>query len=151
MEKSTSQKILKVICIIWIVFTVIGLILAIGVTALGGVGMFGVSSGEITGADAASVTTGGTLLLVMGVATIIIGIVDLIVGIFGLRGANDPRKIGVFFVLCAIDLVICVIGVIAGMVQGSDQSTLVQNIVDCVWPAICLGLSYNIKQQASNA
>ena len=37
------------------------------------------------------------------------GAINLAIGIFGLRGANDPRKIGAFYVLAIIGLAFAVL------------------------------------------
>ncbi len=148
MEKSGKQKALKVLSIIWIVFAAIAIVGGIAATALGGVSLYGAGVSEVSSADAATMATGGTMAAAVGIVVIIIGVFDLIVAIFGLRGANDPSKIGVFFVLCIIGLVISLFNVISAVAQGSDASAIGSQLCSCIWPAICLWLAYSIKKQA---
>ncbi|MEF9876542.1 MAG: hypothetical protein RR772_06505, partial [Gordonibacter sp.] len=68
-----------------------------------------------------------------------------IIGFLGLRGAKNPRKVGPFFVLCIIGLVLGLIGLGMSLAQGSfDPSSLVNVAI----MAVCLYLASKVKQQA---
>ena len=55
-----------------------------------------------------------------GAMSILGGILMLIVGILGVRGANDPRKIGPFRVFAIIGLVFSILGILALLFQPPD-------------------------------
>ena len=93
MQKTTSQKALKVISIIMIVFAALTLLLGIGGIVTGGaLGILGAGIG-----DAGSAALVGGVAAVAGFVILLGGAINLAIGIFGLRGANDPRKIGAFY------------------------------------------------------
>ncbi|MFQ8869274.1 MAG: hypothetical protein ACLR67_13380, partial [Eggerthella lenta] len=105
MQKTTSQKALKVISIIMIVFAALTLLLGIGGIVTGGaLGILGAGSG-----DAGSAALVGGVAAVAGFVILLGGAINLAIGIFGLRGANDPRKIGAFYVLAIIGLAFAVL------------------------------------------
>lgn len=149
MEKSKSQKVLKVICIIWIVCSAIALVIGLVASGLGGLALYGTGSGEITGSDAATAATTGTIVLGVGIVALLSGVIDLVVGIFGLRGANDPKKIKVFFILCIISLVFSGIDVVSTIAQYGMGSEVINTLISCVWPVVCLWLANNIRNQAA--
>lgn len=99
---SGSQKALKIISILliaWAVLTILfGAFLAAGSAVPG-------MSGESIDVGGDSVDMAATALA-LGMGVIVGGVVDLIVALFGLRGAKNPRKAGVFFVLCVIGLML---------------------------------------------
>lgn len=145
MEKSSSQKALKVISIILIVFAAFsilgGLFAAFGGGALG--------SAAIAAGDDKATAVGGIALL-GGTMLLISGIIDLGIGLFGLRGANNPKKIGVFFVLSIIGFVFAALGFVSTLMGGLfDIATLVSNVIGIALPLVCVLLAYNIKKENS--
>lgn len=139
---SGSQKALKIISIILIVWAIL--------TIAGGA--FFCVGGALPGASDQTVSVEGqslnlaTTAMVMGIAMAIGGVIDLIIGILGMRGAKNPAKIGVFFVLCIIGAVLSLIGLGMTIAQGTfNWSSLISLVVIIV----CLVLSYNIKKQAN--
>ena len=131
MQKTTSQKALKVISIIMIVFAALTLLLGIGGIVTGGaLGILGAGSG-----DAGSV-------ILLG------GAINLAIGIFGLRGANDPRKIGAFYVLAIIGLAFAVLSALGTFFGGSaDGGDIASALFGLVLPLACVLLAYNIKKE----
>ena len=77
--------------------------------------------------------------------TIVGGIVDLVIGLLGLRGAKNPRKVGPFFVLCIIGLVLGLVGLGMSLAQGTFD---LWSLVSVVIVAVCLYLSAQVKKQA---
>lgn len=151
MEKSGSQKALKVLSIILIVlaaFSIVGMLL---VLAGGGLLFTAISENAITdvsSSDLDTVATATGLVMFLGVALLISAIFDLIVGIFGVRGANNPQKIRPFIVLCIICIVVEAIGAISSFALGStDSNTILGVILGLAIPIICLVLANNIKKE----
>ena len=81
----------------------------------------------------------------LGGGTIVGGIVDLVIGLLGLRGAKNPRKVGPFFVLCIIGLVLGLVGLGMSLAQGTFD---LWSLVSVVIVAVCLYLSAQVKKQA---
>lgn len=98
-----------------------------------------------------SIDVSGTALnassaaLALGVGTIVGGAINLLIGFLGLRGAKNPKKIGAFFVLCIIGLVLGVAGIVLNIVNGAFQWT---NLISVVIVAVCTYLATAIKKQA---
>lgn len=63
----------------------------------------------------------------------------------GLRGAKNPRKVGPFFVLCIIGLVLGLVGLGMSLAQGTFD---LWSLVSVVIVAVCLYLSAQVKKQA---
>ena len=123
MQKTTSQKALKVISIIMIVFAALTLLLGIG--------------GIVTGVAA-----------VAGFVILLGGAINLAIGIFGLRGANDPRKIGAFYALAIIGLAFAVLSALGTFFGGSaDGGDIASALFGLVLPLVCVLLAYNIKKE----
>ncbi len=144
MEKTASQKALKVISIIMIVLAALALLLGIGGIAAGGaLGLLGTS---VDGRPGAMFVGGLTILA--SLAIVVGGGINLVIGIFGLRGANDPHKIGAFFVLSIIGVVWAAINSIGTLMGGSmDAGTIVSAICGLILPVTCCALAYSIKKE----
>ena len=131
MQKTTSQKALKVISIIMIVFAALTLLLGIG----------GIVTGGALGILGAGIGDAGSAALVGGVAAVA-GFV------FGLRGANDPRKIGAFYALAIIGLAFAVLSALGTFFGGSaDGGDIASALFGLVLPLVCVLLAYNIKKE----
>ena len=137
MQKTTSQKALKVISIIMIVFAALTLLLGIGGIVTGGaLGILGAGIG-----DAGSAAVAGFVILLGGA-------INLAIGIFGLRGANDPRKIGAFYALAIIGLAFAVLSALGTFFGGSaDGGDIASALFGLVLPLVCVLLAYNIKKE----
>ena len=144
MQKTTSQKALKVISIIMIVFAALTLLLGIGGIVTGGaLGILGAGSG-----DAGSAALVGGVAAVAGFVILLGGAINLAIGIFGLRGANDPRKIGAFYVLAIIGLAFAVLSALGTFFGGSaDGGDIASALFGLVLPLVCVLLAYNIKKE----
>lgn len=146
-ERSGSQKALRVIVIVLIVFAIVTLLVSAAMMALA---VFSMANGigidytvDLNGQSVSS------LVLVMSFAIVLIisSVIDLVVGIFGLRGANDPRKIKPFFVLCIISLALCVIGIGWSLAQGTFASSGSSDVVELLITGVCTWLSYDIMRK----
>lgn len=136
---SGSQKALKVVSLLLIIYAVVmtafGIFLVAGGTFLAGETIDVNGTAEAANAMAAA----------LGGGTIVGGIVDLVIGLLGLRGAKNPRKVGPFFVLCIIGLVLGLVGLGMSLAQGTFD---LWSLVSVVIVAVCLYLSAQVKKQA---
>lgn len=138
---SGSQKALKIISIIMIVWAV--LLVVMGAFLAAGSQVPGVS-GESINFDGTSMDM-STAAIGMGVGFVIAGVIDLIIALLGLRGAKNPKKIGVFFVLCIIGLVLGVVGMAMQVMQGTFQWS---SLISLALVLVCTVLAGSIKKQA---
>ncbi len=144
MQKTTSQKALKVISIIMIVFAALTLLLGIGGIVTGGaLGILGAGSG-----DAGSAALVGGVAAVAGFVILLGGAINLAIGIFGLRGANDPRKIGACYALAIIGLAFAVLSALGTFFGGSAAGgDIYSALFGLVLALVCVLLAYNIKKE----
>lgn len=136
---SGSQRVLKIISILLIVWAVI--LIAFGAFLAFGSGF---ATGYVVDSQGAAVDA-ATMSIALGVGTIIGGVVNLVIALLGLRGAKNPRKIGAFFVLSIIGVVLGLISLGMGIAQGTFQWS---SLVSLALVVVCAVLAYNIKKQA---
>lgn len=135
--KTSSQTALKVLSIIGIV---VGAIIAVlGIVLTVGANGFAVSQASSSGAGVAVLGTIG------GVVLIVAGAFDIVVGAFGVRGANDPSKIGVFWVLCIIGIVLNALGLI---MEATGSGISASSLIGTLFVVVLFILANNIKKQA---
>ena len=135
--KTSSQKALKVLSIIGIV---VGAIIAVfGILLTVGANGFAMSQASSSGAGVAVLGTIG------GVVLIVAGAFDIVVGAFGVRGANDPSKIGVFWVLCIIGIVFNALGLI---MEATSSGVSASSLIGTLFVVVLFILANNIKKQA---
>ena len=150
MERSESQKIVRVLSIIDIVAAVLYMIMGIMVIA-GGALMLGASTGA-AGAEviAEGLTTAdvGGMASFAGIGVFVAGAVELAVGLLGLRASNDASKIMPVWVLSLISLVGQVVGFIMGIVQGTAMNGLLSSIVSLALAALMFWAANNVKAEA---
>lgn len=146
---SGYRKFLKVFSIIEIVLAVLTLVLALasmGIIALGPE-----VTSETVSADGVTLTVGQTFAA-FGAIALISGVIDLIVGILGVRGANNPEKIGAYLVLAVIaflfDAVELVLTIIS-MAQGTaDANGLLSALISAALNGALVYIAYKIKSEA---
>ena len=135
-----SRKALKVISIVLIVYAAFLIVF----------GMFMAFGGMLPGLSDATLDVNGSqqgfaaVALAVGGILVVTGIIDLIIGLLGLRGAKNPKKIGIFFVLSLIGVVLGAIGLVSDIMQGTLQPA---SIASLLLVAVCAGLAYTIKKQ----
>ena len=134
--KTSSQTALKVLSIIGIV---VGAIIAVsGIVLTVGANGFAMYQASSSGAGVAVLgTIGGVVLIVAGAFNV--------VGVFGVRGANDPSKIGVFWVLCIIGIVFNALGLI---MEATGSGISASSLIGTLFVVVLLILANNIKKQA---
>ena len=134
--KTSSQTALKVLSIIGIV---VGAIIAVaGIVLTVGANGFALSQASSSGAGVAVGTIGGVVLIVAGAF-------NVVVGVFGVRGANDPSKIGVFWVLCIIGIVFNALGLI---MEATGSGISASSLFGTLFVVVLFILANNIKKQA---
>lgn len=80
-----------------------------------------------------------------GVVLIVAGAFNVVVGVFGVRGANDPSKIGVFWVLCIIGIVFNAFGLI---MEATGSGISASSLIGTLFVVVLFILANNIKKQA---
>ena len=141
-----SQKALKVISWIVIVFAILSIVL--GVVALAGGSLMAGASLQAEGQDQQNILIVSGLAFGVAAAAIIGGIVDFIIGMLGLRGAKNPNKIGVFFVIAIIGLILAIIDFVAPFVlkMTLTPTTLASGVVEVLLMVIVVALANNIRK-----
>lgn len=136
-----SQRTLKIVSIVLIIWAIVEVLLGVFLAAGSAVPGMSTESIDVNG----SMMAMSTAALGIGIGVIVAGVINLIIGLLGLRGAKNPAKIGVFFVLCIIGLVLSIIGIVMSVMQGSFQWS---NLVSLLIVAVCTYLASQIKKQA---
>ena len=146
MERSGSQKALRVISIIQIIFSIIILIVgAMGFIAAGEVGS--IQTGDV---ELNSVAQGaaGTIAVAFGVVVVIIGLWNLLCGVFGLRAANDNQKIMIVWVFLLIGMIIELVAATMAILNGFMDTTFISVAVALAWSVFMFWIANNIKKEA---
>lgn len=143
MQRSGSQKVLKVISVIGIILGIISLIMAL-LLIVGG-GLYA-GSGEVvegmTAAEAGSASIFGGLLMLLD------GAVYLVEGILGLRAAKDNQKIMPVWYLATLGLALAVFSLVMGFFNGMDSSQVASNIGSLVGSGLMFWIANNVKREA---
>lgn len=141
-----SQKALKVISIIVIILAVL-CIIAGALLLIPNLAYVQAGFPNVEGADQATVAAGAAIVLLIAAFILVSGIIDLIVGILGLRGAKDPKKIGGFFAIAVIGLILAAINLAITLFSGQqlDFATLSAPIAQLVVMLVCMILANNIR------
>ena len=119
---SANRKVLKVISIISLVLDII--LIAFGAVLLAAVATN--PNGAIEAAvksPVANFTGEETVSLILGasVFVILVGLWDAFVSFMGIRGANDPSKMGFVTVMAGISVVLTAVGVLASIFNGQFE------------------------------
>lgn len=150
MEKSGSQKALKVLSIILIVLAAIGIAGMLLMLAGGGLlfAAFSDNAADVSASDMSTLATATGFLMALSVLALVSAVFELLVGVFGVRGANNPQKIGPFIVLCIICIIIDVASfAFSFAMEPMDSSAIAGGILGLAIPIICLVLANNIKKE----
>ena len=140
---SGSQKAVKVVSIISIVFGVIGLLL--GIMMIAGAGLLNGQTIEAEG----EVFNASIAAIAFGILFFVSSVLSIVIGALGVRGANDPSKIGPFYVICWIDVVLEVIQFVGNLATGSGAAASIGYLIGgLIIPVILIILCKKIKEQA---
>lgn len=141
-----AQKALKVISIIVIILAVL-CIIAGALLLIPNLAYVEAGFPNVEGADQVTVAAGAAIVLLIAAFILVSGVIDLIVGILGLRGAKDPKKIGGFFAIAVIGLILAAINLAITLFSGQqlDFATLSAPIAQLVVMLICVILANNVR------
>ena len=145
MQRSGSQKALLVFSIIEIVCGVFlligGFLVAAGAGAIG--------SGALLGDLALKQQGEGTVLFaVAAISLAVLGAWGLLCGFFGIRAANDSRKIMAVWVLLLIGLILDALAVTWSIVGGSSGQSPASLVLSLVFDIVLFWIAGNIKREA---
>ena len=145
MQRSTSQKILKVISIISVVGAIIAIIGAVLMLA-GGI-LFAQSGAEgvVEGMTAAEA---GASVAFAGFFTLVEGLICLLEGVLGLRAAKDSRKIMPVWIIAVIGLAAGIISLVMTVFRGGVDASQYGSLIGSVASsALMFWLANNIRKQ----
>ena len=150
MDRSNSQKALKVISIIGIIVAVVTL-LGAAVMLFGG-GLIAATTDEVVVEGMSNAEVGG-LVGFAGAASLIAGLVYLIQGILGIRASNDFTKIKPVWILAIIGIIFAVLSFISIFTNGQpvEVSDVAGGIVSLAFAGLYFWIANNIKKQNETA
>lgn len=143
---SGARKALKVMSILTIVMAIIQIVTA-ALIVFGSSFMVGMQEAELNG----STVDVGVALMGVGVMALVSSVVSLIVGILGVRGANDPSKIGPYKVIAIIGLALCVIQAAASLFTDQIASFGISGVLSLVFMAVLVFLAFKIEKEDMQA
>lgn len=135
-QMSTYRKALRVLSIVFMVCALA--YLAIGVTTLvAGESLFGTSS-VVAQMAAEAGSDSATLIQAVAILMIVYGVWEAIVAALGIRGAKNPRKMGLVTVIYGIEAAIVVVGIVMALFTGSFGLSQLQGIIALVAFFVCM-------------
>ena len=160
--KSGAQYALKVISVITIIFSILLIAFAVLLIVAGGIVGASLDDPQVTGsmdiqmygdvsgisAEQAVALTAGFGIL-GGIFVAIDGVISLIVGILGIRGSNDPTKIGAFLVFAIIGFVLSLIYIVILCFGAGTWENWIAAGIDVAITAICVWLAMKIRGQVA--
>lgn len=146
MERSGSQKFLKFVSVIAVIFGSIGIFF--GLMFLLGGGLIGTSAQAAV--EGMTNQEASIASMTVGLIALIPSICELISGILGIRAANDARKIMPVWFFSLIGFLLPLIGLGAKIATGSMTGDAVASlIVPLIGSGIMFWIASNIKAQAN--
>lgn len=143
---SGARKALKVMSILTIVMAIIQIITA-GLIVFGSSFMVGMQEAELDG----TTVDVGVALMGVGIMALVSSVVSLIVGILGVRGANDPTKIGPYKIIAIIGLVLCILQAAMFLFTGQIASYGISGVLSLVFVAVLVFLAFKIEKEGKQA
>ncbi|WP_321973707.1 hypothetical protein [Paratractidigestivibacter sp.] len=135
---STYRKVLFILSIIFLVFAV--LYLGIGIMALMVGTSDSISEAELAQIAAASGTDARTALKIVAAVMIAYGAWEALVAILGIRGAKNPRKMGLVTIIYGIEAAVVIFGLAMALFTRSFTTSQFQGIVPVVAFFICMAI-----------
>ena len=129
---SGARKALKIMSILTIVMAIIQIITA-GLIVFGSSFMVGMQEAELDG------------------TTVDVGVALMGVGILGVRGANDPTKIGPYKIIAIIGLVLCILQAAMFLFTGQIASYGISGVLSLVFVAVLVFLAFKIEKEGKQA
>lgn len=143
---SGARKALKIMSILTIVMAIIQIITA-GLIVFGSSFMVGMQEAELDG----TTVDVGVALMGVGIMALVSSVVSLIVGILGVRGANDPTKIGPYKIIAIIGLVLCILQAAMFLFTGQIASYGISGVLSLVFVAVLVFLAFKIEKEGKQA
>lgn len=143
---SGARKALKIMSILTIVMAIIQIITA-GLIVFGSSFMVGMQEAELDG----TTVDVGVALMGVGIMALVSSVVSLIVGILGVRGANDPTKIGPYKIIAIIGLVLCILQAAMFLFTGQIASYGISGVLSLVFVAVLVFLAFKIEKDGKQA
>ena len=72
-------------------------------------------------------------------------------GILGVRGANDPTKIGPYKIIAIIGLVLCILQAAMFLFTGQIASYGISGVLSLVFVAVLVFLAFKIEKEGKQA
>ena len=143
---SSARKALKIMSILTIAMAIIQIITA-GLIVFGSSFMVGMQEAELDG----TTVDVGVALMGVGIMALVSSVVSLIVGILGVRGANDPTKIGPYKIIAIIGLVLCILQAAMFLFTGQIASYGISGVLSLVFVAVLVFLAFKIEKEGKQA
>lgn len=143
---SGARKALKIMSILTIVMAIIQIITA-GLIVFGSSFMVGMQEAKLDG----TTVDVGVALMGVGIMALVSSVVSLIVGILGVRGANDPTKIGPYKIIAIIGLVLCILQAAMFLFTGQIASYGISGVLSLVFVAVLVFLAFKIEKEGKQA
>ena len=143
---SGARKALKIMSILTIVMAIIQIITA-GLIVFGSSFMVGMQEAELDG----TTVDVGVALMGVGIMALVSSVVSLTVGILGVRGANDPTKIGPYKIIAIIGLVLCILQAAMFLFTGQIASYGISGVLSLVFVAVLVFLAFKIEKEGKQA
>ena len=143
---SGARKALKIMSILTIVMAIIQIITA-GLIVFGSSFMVGMQEAELDG----TTVDVGVALMGVGIMALVSSVVSLIVGNLGVRGANDPTKIGPYQNIAIIGLVLCILQAAMFLFTGQIASYGISGVLSLVFVAVLVFLAFKIEKEGKQA
>lgn len=156
--KTGYQKALKVISVIAVILAILVIIFGILLIISGGIigaafqdptvaaevtSNYNDQGTGISAQDAVYLTAGFGVL--GGIVVIIDGVISLIVGILGIRGANNPAKIGPFKVFAIIGLICSLLWILILAFGAGTWEVWLSACLEVAFNALCVWLAVKIQ------
>ena len=157
--KSGAQKTLKVISVITIIIAILVMAFAVLLIIAGGIVGANLENAEVAASlnssefQESGLSAEQTVALTAGfgifggIFVLIDGLLSLIVGILGIRGSNDPRKIGPFRVFAIIGFIFSLIYIFILCFGAGTWENWIAAGANVVVTGICVWLAMKIRSQ----
>ena len=142
---SSERKALKIVCFLYVLDALAGLVT--GGIVLAGMGLIDPSAVAVVGGIEFALQPWA---LAFGVFLLASSIFYLALSMAGIKGANNPHKIGTFRVLAVVALVVSVIGLGINVVFSSESfsSASITPFVSVIFAVLCVILGGKVAKQA---
>lgn len=143
-QMSTCRKVLLVLSIVFLVLALGYLALGV-VTLVAGESLFGASDAVAQMAAEAG-SDPATLIQAFAVLMIVYGVWESFVAALGIRGARNPRKMGLVTVIYGVQSAIVVVTLVMALFTGSFGLSQLQGIVSLAAFFVCMAVRMEARE-----